>query len=250
MCIFAQPIDDVSKTKIFVRSLDDGTRQLVVYENNVVYKDFGNNAMILPFPRDNKDGKDVLLLDLSEYEGNFFQDAYASFPQKDTEYYSSGFTFGSTENSNWLPVKRVGSYKVSVANSLYELDYMNPLFQLSSDVKKTLAKQYSKNFGFVICMFNASLKAHPIAYISDTLPKGTMFVPTRHEHGDDKPAKFDHTVYISGCDCEFSYPGIDTDVTNRDCIQWDMIKGVKLQQCKKIYRFIMKGKFPNKDLTV
>jgi len=62
-----------------------------------------------------------------------------------------------------------------------------------------LKKNYGKGFGFVICCFDSTKKIepHPLGYVGDFLPDGTMFVPCRHEHGHhtQKEEHFDHVIF-------------------------------------------------------
>ena len=68
MCLFIGPVANVSKTKILVAPLTGGTRQLIVYQNDV--EGAARNAMVLPVPKGN-----VELLDFSSaYHGDIWND--------------------------------------------------------------------------------------------------------------------------------------------------------------------------------
>jgi hypothetical protein len=81
-----------------------------------------------------------------------------------------------------LVVQQVGSYKVSIAQSLDDLDRLQfETFNLSSHIKKLLQKEYPANFGYVVAIIDADKSFHPIAYTHD-LWNNELFVPTLHHH--------------------------------------------------------------------
>jgi len=94
----------------------------------------------------------------------------------------------------------VGNYFISLAESLDDLDRIDPeVFKVSPNIKDLFSKHYALGFGFVICSFdpNKTMQAHPIGYVHDLMDGGKMFVPTRHQHTEDVKAteKFDHEIY-------------------------------------------------------
>jgi len=184
MCIFALPVKDVSNTKILVRRLP-GNRQLVVYSNEISLETKSPNAMILPFPK----GR-IELVDLSDY-ATFFEDCNENFSFLHSKGGYQTFSFGGTESTEtYLKVEVNGSYKVSIANNIDDLKRINDnVFRIAPNVQQILGKNYSQGFGFVICQFNESMSAHPMAYITATLPSGNIFVPTRHAHGEEPKKK-------------------------------------------------------------
>ena len=197
MCIFNYKVDSVKGTKIFVSPTHDG-RQFTVYQNFVSESkgsEKKQNAMILPFPQG-----DVDLIDLSDYKG-FFEDCARCFPgvkEKDEQK-------SSRKHWNHLVVQSVGGYKVSVAETLADVDRANPkYFKLSGDVSKVLGKHYSTGFSFLICCFKDSGgEMHPLGYIHNLQDAGeegrTMFIPTRHMHGEEEEEvvdDWDHKIYV------------------------------------------------------
>jgi hypothetical protein len=97
------------------------------------------------------------------------------------------------------------SYKVSIALSINDLRRIDKnVFSVSPDIDKVcvcvsscsvllfacfnissqlLSLHYNVGYGFVICVFNASMDAHPLAFVCDRNADGTLYIPTRHEHG-------------------------------------------------------------------
>jgi len=194
MCIFNDPISKVKKTRILVFQGNNG-RQYTVYENTVESIDNGTqqNAMILPAPLLDKEGHNVELIDLSgEANEGFFDKLNTCFPSIDKGRSKSSVSRG------YLEVKAVGCYNVSVARNLEDLRRIDPsVFKVSPNIDQVLSEHYPINFAFVICCFDPSknIAPHPLGYSHDLL--GTsLFVPTRHEHGDKSElAHFDHNIF-------------------------------------------------------
>ena len=72
------------------------------------------------------------------------------------------------------------------------------VFTLSPTTETTLRKHYATGFRFVVAQLKTGGKMHPLAYISSVLDN-TLFVPTRHEHGDEVD------TYASGSKSPFSW---------------------------------------------
>jgi len=177
MCIIADEIESVSKTKIFVATNPTKTRQITVY-SNFVNSVVNNNAMILPIPS----SQNVDFIDLSNYK-DIFDDCKSSF-------YDLNFSLGmrtksfSMNSKNILPVFNVGSYQVSLALNFEQLSNVNKnVFQLRDDLKKMLYEFYSNpNWGFIICKLSKGPEEyHPFAY-SHNIVDNKLFMPTRHFH--------------------------------------------------------------------
>eukprot|EP01089_Gocevia_fonbrunei_P015827 TRINITY_DN4745_c0_g1_i2.p1 TRINITY_DN4745_c0_g1~~TRINITY_DN4745_c0_g1_i2.p1 ORF type:complete len:316 (+),score=59.13 TRINITY_DN4745_c0_g1_i2:94-1041(+) len=222
MCIFNKPVSQVSGTKILVSCTSDN-RQFTVYQNYVTAffdaksagrenkqklkkaldkiksseKTTDTNAMILPFP-----GSEVELVDLSHYP-TLFSDCNNCFPilqKKQQLFYKSK---RKREPTDYLEIHSCGSYNVSIARTLPDINRIDPsVFTLSPNVGKVLDKYYSQDFGFLICCFKENGEKHPLGYIHSLLKTAStsesqLFVPTRHEHGheDDTEADWDHEIY-------------------------------------------------------
>ncbi len=172
----AMPVKSVSNTRIFVGCDQVRTRQLTVYEMAVVLQTPGN-AMILPVPA--SDPSEVELLDLTLVP-KFFAKFIRAF-----EPLTLGLdVMRGSRSMEPLKVHDVGNYRVSIAGSVADLSRVDPaVFQLSAETAETLTS-YGEGFVFVVATFRESGKFHPLAYTHPMPADGTLFVPTRHEHGD------------------------------------------------------------------
>ena len=182
MCIFAYPVQSVHKTRILVRPLPNN-QQLTCYENEVVTTN--KNAMILPVPI-TVGGFMPQLCDMAHYT-DLWADCERSFPESPA--YGSGFSGGGSlaSVSKYIPVQRVGGYRCSIAPTLDHIKNIDPaLFVLPIDTEALLRSKYPTGFGFILCVFMGTVKAHSIAYIHERLPSGLLFIPTMHEHGTSK----------------------------------------------------------------
>ena len=228
-------LEKVADTKIFVAPLANG-RQLTLYENIVnLDKASDGSAMILPVPAGM-----IEVLDLSGImhhgswirlpNSNIFQEMKRAYPQLEyPQPRSKGRgTRGFNPTSEVLVVKIVGSYFVSVAPRLEDIQKIDPTtFKVPTNIQKVLTKHYNGDkgelFSFVICRFRtASVQPHPIGYIHERLldSDGLLFCPTKHAHGNGseeksnsslldamaKPfqkwrnrADWDHEIYSWGC---------------------------------------------------
>ena len=198
MCIVNEPAQ-IAQTQIFVSPNFDKTRQLTCYTNHVMTQST-NNVMILPV----RNSKSVKFHNLEKYP-EIFNDLEKNFKER-----SRGFGMELSYNSsNSLDVFDVGSYKVSLAHSLDDLDRLNPrhFATVNKNIKKLLTTYYQTtsqiNWGFVVCKLDPGKmkEYHPIAY-SNTLNSGEdLFVPTRHHHNDqigyheEKVSHWDHDIY-------------------------------------------------------
>lgn len=207
MCIFADPVQEVADTKIFVASAEG--RQYTAYQMQFEMPkltradivagrtQIPGNAMILPVPWQAGEAK-IGLVDMSKCVDFFDKLAEMLTPKTkgsrglDLAYAAS---FG-----DYLEVHKVGNFDVSVAYSVADIDRANPdVFRLGADAKVTLQKYYEGpvfKYAFVICALARDGKIHPLAYTSAAREK--LFVPTRHEHGSvtDLPS-WDHAIYTT-----------------------------------------------------
>lgn len=204
MCIFAGEVEQVGDTKIFVAA--SGHRQFTAYqmqftlprltrEDIVAGRTVPGNAMILPVPW--RQGETLELVDMSKAE-DFFSELKKLVPE--TRFRSRGamssksMTLGMEPDH--LEVFRVGKFEVSIAYTPADIDRANPdVFKLGDKARQTLEAHYPSGYAFIICALAESGGIHPIAYISEV--NDTLFVPTRHEHGDglDLP-RWDHDIYV------------------------------------------------------
>lgn len=178
MCLISTEINKVSNTKIFCAASNDKNRQLIIYSNEIDNISNGN-AMILPVPLP----QTLKFHDLSNYK-NFFDDCEACF-YKPTK--SLSFSANSIDRAENLPIFKVGSYLVSVAQNLDQLNQVNgKVFILSDGLKKVLSMYYYQPYwGFIICKLGpGNNNYHPFGY-SHQIIQNKIYVPTRHYH--EKP---------------------------------------------------------------
>ena len=207
MCIFAFPVESVSNTRIAIMKTPNNL-QLTVYENSVATSVAGGNVMILPVPNRER----VEMVDLSQIGWSWSEIDTCYFPQNRDKYpvAAAGFSFGMQLQSNApLPVTRCGGYDVSYAPTLQDMARINAsVFVLPKDIETVLKTHYGQGFGFVVCKFKPGRTAgHPIAYTHGTLENGTLFIPTRHEHGATQVVGNERTVHDGvRCDSCDEYP--------------------------------------------
>lgn len=210
MCIFSYDAT-VSDTRILVMPLE-GNRQLTVYENFAINNGTKVNAMILPVCNTTQH---IQLLDFSDYR-DIWDDCEKYFPAE----VSKGFSFGggtprsANTSTSFLPVQRVGGYSVSIAPSIEDIKRVNSdQFILPPGIEGLLQQHYAKGFAFIVCMFDKVTQGHPIAYISD-MNNNTLFVPTRHEHGNERERvaeTFNRASNFQSPSSDKEHPGVYCD---------------------------------------
>lgn len=151
--------------------------------------------MILPFPSSRPESVNFkLLMNSASAEAKnavkeLFRTAKDCFPVPMSK--SWGATNGGRAPQACLPLKveRVGSYDVSVAETVGDLPRFDPkVFQINPKALKLIQTRYPTGFGFLICQITESKPYHPFGYIHDTLSAGTAFVPTYHYHEHASPS--------------------------------------------------------------
>lgn len=186
MCLISTEIESVSNTKIFVAPNADNTRQLVIYSNYVNNVSGETNAMVLPVPLP----QTIKFIDLSNYK-NLFEDCAKCFynPAKNLNFSTSYSTNSfNLRGEKPLQVFNVGSYKVSLAKNLEQIQRVDPkIFKLSSGLKQTLETFYYQPYwGFIVCKLNSGPESyHPFAY-SHQIIDSKIYIPTRHYHQEVK----------------------------------------------------------------
>ena len=164
----------------------DNTRQLIVY-SNYINNISQSNAMVLPVPNPST----LKFIDLSNYK-NLFNDCNNCFYDPNATY---SYSNKSISTNGTLNVFSVGSYQVSVAMNLNQIQNINKnIFNLSNGLNEMLNKYYNKSFfGFIICKLNSGKeKYHPLAY-SHKIIDSKIFIPTKHYHQEVK-----HTQIFQG----------------------------------------------------
>lgn len=187
MCIFTLPVQKVSNTRIAVGCMT-ADRQLTVYQNETT-TDTPGVAMLLPVPNSGP----VSMVDMSPQLGrawNWEDIDNKFFPRPEPRMggWGAAMSFGAESKSrSLLAVTKCGGYQVSYAPTLDDLKRIDTsVFTLPADIEQVLRQHYANGFGFVVCMFQqGETKGHPIAYTHALLPDGRIFIPTRHEHGQE-----------------------------------------------------------------
>jgi hypothetical protein len=235
MCIFNARVERVRGTNILVAATSDG-RQLTVYQNEVALPRRNTDgvnevpqAMILPCPL--SAGHDVELVDLSSVE-DLFTHCEKAFPFVVSRIATESRKKISASTQSYIAVQQVGGYSVSIAPTLADLRRIDPsVFKLADNVDALLGKHYAQGFGFVVCKFNEGKKMHPIGYIhprADNDPN-KLFVPTRHEHGDDHGSEpdWDHKIFSLCCDSESGQTPKETAAATESTLREDqeLMKG-------------------------
>jgi len=190
MCIISKPVKDMSNTNIFISINKSGDRQIIVY-SNLIDNNNNNNAMILPIPNP----ESIQFHDLSDYK-DFFKDCNDCFPT-----IHSAPVLGCLSQNNTLKVFNIGSYQISVAQSLDEiLQIDTSIFTMDANCTELLTKEYSdKKFGFIICKIKEGKEHyHPLAYSHSIMENKKLFIPTKHYHGHESKIDkygFDHSIF-------------------------------------------------------
>jgi len=180
MCIISGEIKSVLDTNILCGLSDDKQRQIIVY-SNLVNNITKNNAMILPVPLVNT----LKFHNLKDYKELFTDCKKCFYNSKTSESYSNlSINSFSSNSKSKLEVFNVGSYKVSVAQTIDDLERVDTsVFELSNNLSNFMKNSYSEPyFGFIICKLNlGSEKYHPFGY-SHAIFNNILFVPTKHFH--------------------------------------------------------------------
>lgn len=176
MCIITGKVDSVHSTKIFTMPSKDKHRQLTVYSNSVSVP--SKTLMILPVPYANS----IKFEDSVIHYSTLFTDISKSFRR--TQLYSLSANRSAETN---IKVYDVGSYNVSIANSIQDiLNLDRTYFANPQEIFDLLHDDYIYPFGFLVCTLKqGETQYKPLAY-SHTLWKDQLFVPTRHYHPEDR----------------------------------------------------------------
>lgn len=251
MCIIIDRINSVSNTQLFCGLNQDKTKQLTIYGNDV--DSVGLNAMVLPVP--NPDS--IEFHDLTDYE-DFFIDCNRCFYNPNRTFSKNNINYSCNYNNN-LRVFHVGSYQVSVAYGIRDIDRINTgVFNISNNLKSMLSRFYSaSHFGFIICTLKqGNHKYHPLAY-SHNVYKNKPFLPSMHYHvsggnnsgyhsvADD----WDHDIYL------YNMKPSDKIKTMNSCKKvWDNQTPFKdklefnLGNCTEFHKITIEGSHPNIDV--
>lgn len=197
MCIIADNVNNVSKTKIACMhvgfSFDGGKNvipgQLTVYSANIDSQ-VNTNALILPVFNPGNDPKKIIPLDFST-ESKFFHDLkmiYArwfGYKMRNKSYAMKNCFDG---DSSTLDVHIVGDYKFSIMSSKLDFNRLdrtqlniNPASKISIDV-------HNNDYSFIVYQFyqKGNIDITPFGYLNECdINSQNLVVPTIHGHPHD-----------------------------------------------------------------
>lgn len=279
MCIVADSVNDVSKTKIASfhvgYSLDDKKTvlpaQLIVYAADVD-SNATSNAFILPVYNPGNDYKKIIPLDFSELP-DFFTQTKSIFERWFPKKYlarSMNYSSNSFDTDSYLPVHKVGDYKFSIMPSKMDFNRLDRSQLNVNPAAKSVIDFHSNDYSFIIYQFfqRGKIEITPFAYLCEPYNDQAMIIPTIHGHPHEivptgmghvqnlfvpnKPdfeenADFDHVIYsITKQDLPKSI------ITKKDLTDMnDLLRQItKDYMNRKIRVFCPKSFVPNKiDLT-
>lgn len=224
MCIIADSVESVSKTKIacvsVAHSYDNGKTiiygQLIVYSANI-NSITESNAIILPIFNPGNDINKIIPLDLSLCT-DFFEEIDKLFmsmnPYKNS---SNEFRSLSYSSHDYLPVHSVGDYKFSIMSSKIDFNRLDRSQLNIHPTSKKSIDMHNDNYSFIVFQFykRGNIDISPFGYIKINEDNDKLFVPTIHGHPDtiahnynskysslsyneadfDNMANYDHTIY-------------------------------------------------------
>lgn len=173
MCILTTEVHSVSNTHIYVSADDTNRRQMTIYSNTI--DSSGSNTMILPVPNP----ETLEILECS-HSPEFFQDVKKCFHIETIDIP--------------CPIYKIGSYKVSLVNSVEELcNVQFEEFQITEKVLSFLKTTYKDgNFGFLLCKVDPGIHTYtPLIYTHRLHSSGQLFIPTLQYESNI----WDHTIY-------------------------------------------------------
>lgn len=197
MCIVADSVKDVSKTKIASfhtgYTLDGGATiipsQLIVY-SATVDSNTNTNAFILPVYNPGNEPRTIIPLDFSK-----LPDFFASVDNIFDRWFPKPMYLGSMNYSTnsfdgergTLEVHRVGDYKFSIMPSKIDFNRINRNELNISPAAKSAIDMHSNDYSFIVYQFyqRGQIEITPFAYLCTPLRENAMIIPTIHGHPHD-----------------------------------------------------------------
>ena len=206
MCIVADSVNDVSKTKIgsfhvayLLNTHNQPVNnndlekfivpaQLVVYSANVDSAT-NTNAFILPVYNPGNDYNKIIPLDLSHLP-DFFVDVDRIFDRWFPKQHYGSFSLMNDSysvqrsNSELLVVHKVGDYKFSIMPSKMDFNRINREQLNINSVAKIAVDVHSNDYSFIVYQFfqKGKIEVTPFGYICPAYREYAMIVPTIHGH--------------------------------------------------------------------
>lgn len=178
MCIISGQVHYVANTRIFAYPYND--RQMTIYQNQV---GTGKQAlMFLPVPYPQSIRFEEAVMKTPDFFGLCERSFNILETVSMTRTLSASRSF--QEPKTYLEVRDVGPYAVSIANTVEDIQRLDPsVFQLEEDLVSLLHGNYSSPFGFLCCILRpGEQKYEPLAYSHKRLHSNKLFIPTRHYH--------------------------------------------------------------------
>ncbi|KAI8822846.1 uncharacterized protein EV422DRAFT_380965 [Fimicolochytrium jonesii] len=189
MCIVQagkrQPVH-VSDTNIFVceKPRKDPAalpEQLTIYANTVGFER-EPVAMILPMPATSEHGCEMV----NVKNIDVFTPLRTHFEPKRPKARSvvKGARSAPESQTKKLEIRRCGAYRYSVVPTLEDFHRLEDhVFKIQDQIFTLLQRHYNIDFSFLVCIIDNAGANQPVAYVHP-LRDGKLFIPTRHEHGD------------------------------------------------------------------
>jgi hypothetical protein len=244
--MFTAPVESVTETRIFARSLPEG-RQVIVYRMNLNTK--LDTAMVLPIPVKAGSGeKAVQFVDLSGYP-RMMRDMELLFLERSL---SDPFAGPASGDEDTLEVKPVGAFEVSYVPTKADFARLDERFRMPPKVWDALPVY--DQYGFVVFKFRkANALIHPMAFAFPRADAARLYFPTVHVH-DGKvhdEEEFDHILY-----CQ-KIPGDDFSVQQwmespelpANAVNVVAARGI-VDPRLHVYRKELKGRLPNTDTVL
>lgn len=225
MCIVADSVKDVSKTKIAsfhtAYTLDGGKNiipsQLVVYSADVD-SNTDTNAFILPIYNPGNDHKKIIPLDFSNMPDFFsnVQNVYDRwFPRQILKSQSYSMNSTNSYSENLLEVHKVGDYKFSIMPSKIDFNRLNRSQLNVNPLAKKSIDAHTNDYSFIVYQFfqKGKIEITPFAYLCEPYREHAMIIPTIHGHPHDdlpiiglyNPTMYDNYGSVNSHDSYNSY---------------------------------------------
>lgn len=198
MCIFSQPVESVTNTKIFARLAGDGWQHLV-YQMN--FRSQARNAIILPLPvtQPASESDGLTFVSLKNYE-DFFADLERGFPIALPKSRVSRGLHPDALPDSVLEVQDVGDFVASFVPSLKDFSRLDPQFRIPQESWDQIPRY--ADYGFAVFQLKSHIgRPHPMAFrFQSRMATGEqdIFFPTVHIHDGEVHDRegFDHTLYL------------------------------------------------------
>lgn len=246
MCCFSQPVEHVSRTRIFARpTVKD--RQVVVYQ--MQFSAGEALAMILPVPiQAGADPKEFKFINLSAYP-KFFEDLKSGFPEFVPPPELLRRYGGTPAASEKLEVFQVGAFEASFVPTLADFSRLDERFRIDPEIWRRLPGYDRMGFA-VFKLKPGRQEVHPMCFSFPRADPTKLFFPTLHIHdGTVHPVEeFDHDLYAQGNDQQS--PAVlrwrESDRVASQFMKTDRTAGI-LHNNAHVYLRRIQGLFKNED---